>query len=281
MKEPIFGIYEKALPVSDMQTMLTRAKAIGYDSLELSIDSTDKRLARLMWDTTQIDDWTALVHSCGMRMVTMCLSGHKRFPLGHPDPEVVKTGMDIMRRAIDFALRAGIRVIQLSGFDVLDEALRTKDTQKRYEENIAKSVKMAERACVTLAIEPVEGNLLDVRRTMRLVNAIDSPFLGVYPDPANILSLGIDPIPDLEFGKGRIAAVHMRESLPGIFDATVPLGTGNLDFEAVIRQLDTLGFAGPMIVEMWNENRPEGYELIAQARDYLAQTIQKVGNQHV
>ena len=275
---PVFGIYEKALPVSDFPAMLAKAREAGYESLELSIDSTDRRLARLSWEPARIDALRDTVRRCGMRMLTMCLSGHKRYPLGHPDPEVVATGMEIMRRAIVFAERAGIRVIQLSGFDVLEEALRTAETRRRYIDNVARAAEMAARACVTLAIEPVEGNLLDVRTTMQVVREIDSPFLQVYPDPANINSLGIDPVADLEHGRGHIAAVHMRDSLPGVFDATIPFGTGQLDFDAVLAKLAQLRFSGPMIVEMWNETRPEGFELIAQARDYLARHIAKVAD---
>lgn len=273
---PVFGIYEKALRKGSFPELFAQAREAGYGAMELSVDATDERLARLQWAPEKIDELAALARREGVQILTMCLSGHKRFPLGHPDAEVVERGMRIMQKAIEFSLRLGIRVIQLSGFDVTDEALRTPQTQARYVRNVERAARMAERACVTLAIEPVEGNLLDVQSTMRVVSAIDSPFLQVYPDPANILSLGIDPIADLEYGRGHIAAVHMRESLPGIFDATVPLGTGNLDFEAVVRKLDELHFAGPMIVEMWNETRPEGPALIAQARNYLEEIIRKV-----
>ena len=275
---PVFGIYEKALPVCgrSFAEALEKAREAGYGSLEVSIDSTDRRLARLSWDARETEEFRKAVRGAGLQMLTMCLSGHKRFPLGHPDPRVVETGMAIMAKAIAFAERAGIRVIQLSGFDVTDDRLRTPETRRRYADNVAASARLAERACVTLAIEPVEGNLLDVRSTMEVVREVGSPFLQVYPDPANICSLGIDPVADLEYGRGHIAAVHMRDSLPGVFDATIPFGTGRLDFGAVLAKLAGLGFAGPMIVEMWNEDRPEGLGLIAQARSFLAQRIAEV-----
>ncbi|MDO4345060.1 MAG: L-ribulose-5-phosphate 3-epimerase [Eubacteriales bacterium] len=273
---PVFGIYEKALKPQSFGAMFADAKSAGYDTFELSIDCTDERLARLNWGKKEIQEVrdAALEHE--IDILTMCLSGHKRYPLGSPDPQVVKTGMEMMEKAIDLAGGLGIRVIQLSGFDVYDEKDRTPQTRERYVENIRRAVKMAEQSCVTLAIEPVEGNLLTVKDTMEVVRAIPSPFLQVYPDVANILSLGIDPIEDLTYGKGHIAAVHMRDSLPYIYDATLLFGTGNLDFAKVFEKLDEMEYGGPFIVEMWNTERLDYQKYIRQAREYMEEQIKKV-----
>lgn len=278
---PIFGIYEKALKPQSFDRMFWDAKNAGYESFELSIDATDQRLKRLEWGKKEIHEvWQAAIQN-DMKILTMCLSGHKRFPLGSSDPEIVKIGMEIMRYAIDLGGKLGIRVIQLSGFDVYDQEKRTQETQKRYIDHIYQAARMAERACVTLAIEPVEGNLLAVKDTMEVVKQIDSHCLQIYPDVANINSLGIDPISELPFGKGHIAAVHMRDSLPDIYDATIPFGTGYLDFDGVFRKLDEIGFCGPMIVEMWNTERPEYMEYICQAREYMEAHIRKVREENV
>ena len=273
---PVFGIYEKALHPDSFERMMDDAASCGYSSLEFSLDSTNERLSRLNWSHQQIAALRAASVNSGVSILTTCLSGHKRFPLGSSDPAVVKCGMELMQKAIDFCAEAGIRVIQLSGFDVYDQEPRTDITRARYEDNLVKCVEMAERACVTLAIEPVEGNLLCVTDTMEVVRRIDSPFLQVYPDPANICSLGIEPIADLYAGKGHIAAVHMRESLPNQFDATVPFGTGNLDFKGVFRALDDIGFHGPLIVEMWNENRENYLEYITQARVFMQNVLDEL-----
>lgn len=278
---PVFGIYEKALKEQSFEGMFRDAKEAGYQSFELSIDATDNRLARLNWGKTETEEvWKAALKQ-DIKLLTMCLSGHKRFPLGSSDPEVVRTGMEIMQKAIALAGRLGIRVIQLSGFDVYDQEQRTEETGKRYIENIYKAVRMAEEVCVMLAIEPVEGNLLAVKDTMEVVRKIDSHCLQIYPDMANINSLGIDPIEELPYGKGHIAAVHMRDSLPGVFDATLPFGSGYLDFDGVFKKLDEIGFCGPMVVEMWNTDRPEYKELIRQAREYMETHIRKVRETYV
>lgn len=278
---PVFGIYEKAIKPQTFDKMFADAKLAGYDAFEMSIDCTDERLARLKWGKGEIQKVRDAALKNDIDILTMCLSGHKRYPLGSEDSFTVKTGMEIMERAIDLSKKLGIRVIQISGFDVYEEKERTPKTQERYIENIRRAVKMAEQCCVTLAIEPVEGNLLTVRDTMEVVKQIKSPFLQVYPDVANILSLGIDPIEDLSYGKGHIAAMHMRDSLPYIYDATLFFGTGNLDFAKVFCKMDELDYHGPFIVEMWNTDRVEYMDYIRQARQYMEEQIRKVREQNV
>lgn len=278
---PVFGIYEKALKPQTFERMFQDARSAGYQSFELSIDATDGRLKRLLWGKEEIAEvWQAALRQ-DMKILTMCLSGHKRFPLGSSDRETVRTGMKILEKALELSRRLGIRIIQLSGFDVYDQEERTEETRKRYVDNIYLASRMAERDCVMLAIEPVEGNLLAVRDTMEVVRAVDSCCLQIYPDVANINSLGIDPVLELPYGKGHIAAVHMRDSLPGIYDATIPFGSGYLDFDGVFRKLDEIRFCGPLVVEMWNTDRPEYRESIRQARDYMEEHIRKVRRTYV
>lgn len=273
---PVFGIYEKAVRPQSFEDMFRDARKAGYQSFELSIDASNGRLKRLFWGKKEVAEvWQAALRQ-DMKILTMCLSGHKRFPLGSSDPEITSAGMKIMEKALELGGRLGIRIIQLSGFDVYDQEERTEETRKRYVDNVFRASQMAERACVMLAIEPVEGNLLAVRDTMEVVRKIDSHCLQIYPDVANINSLGIDPIQELPCGKGHIAAVHMRDSLPGIYDATIPFGSGYLDFDGVFRKLDEIGFCGPLVVEMWNTERTEYMEWIRQAREYMETHIRKV-----
>ena len=59
------------------------------------------------------------VAETGVRVPSMCLSAHRRFPLGSEDDAVRHQGLEIMRKAIQLAQDVGIRVIQLAGYDVI------------------------------------------------------------------------------------------------------------------------------------------------------------------
>ena len=63
---------------------------------------------------------------------------------------------------------------------------------------------------------------------MVYVNRVNSPYLNVYPDLGNVtnaaVTYGTDVEEDLETGRGHLAAMHLKETLPGKF-REIPFGT--------------------------------------------------------
>ncbi|MEJ2136677.1 MAG: hypothetical protein P8X86_15715 [Desulfofustis sp.] len=56
------GIYEKALPANiDWATRLSMAEKLGFTHVELSVDETDERLARLEWTVAERKDFCQTV----------------------------------------------------------------------------------------------------------------------------------------------------------------------------------------------------------------------------
>ena len=121
MNNPI-GIYEKALP-KDMNwaERFAAAKAAGYDFLEISVDETPERMARLDWSLAERLEFFRLSRESGVPVPSMCLSGHRKIPFGSADPAIRAQAAEFMEKAIRFACDTGIRVIQLAGYDVYYE----------------------------------------------------------------------------------------------------------------------------------------------------------------
>lgn len=140
------GIYEKALPAGECWLeRLQLAKALGFDFVEMSLDETDVRLARLDWRPEQRLALVKAVADTGVRVPSMCLSAHRRFPLGSEDDAVRHQGLEIMRKAIQLAQDVGIRVIQLAGYDVYYQQAND-ETRRRFRDGLKQSVEMASRA---------------------------------------------------------------------------------------------------------------------------------------
>jgi L-ribulose-5-phosphate 3-epimerase len=75
-------------------------KTLGFDFVEMSVDETDARLARLDWSREQRLALVSAIAETGVRVPSMCLSAHRRFPLGSEDDAVRAQGLEIMRKAI-------------------------------------------------------------------------------------------------------------------------------------------------------------------------------------
>ena len=260
-----FGIYEKAIKPQEWEKMFADASSAGYRNYEISLDES------LHWDDKQYDEVRRAARNQNIRILSACFSGHRRFPLGSSSRDLEERGIRMMREGIAFCQNLGVRMLQVAGYDAFYEP-RSHETAARYRENILKCLEWAEQAGVMLAIEPVEVNLVKVSDTLRLVKEADSPWLQIYPDIANMKSLGIDPVTELPQGRGHIANVHVRDSLPDYFYG-VPLGTGNMDFIGVFKALDAMEYRGPLTIEMWNETEENYMDIISGARTFMIDKI--------
>ncbi len=263
----VFGIYEKAMKPKGLKSLLETTAKAGYDYMELSLDESKERLARLDWDIEEINKVKKWAQDSGVRIFSACFSGHRKYPLGSADKAIEHRAKAMLERGIILCERLGIRVLQIAGYDVFYEP-HGEDTQKRYLENLAKGVDFAAELGVTLAIEPVEVFLDSVDKIMEIIRMIDSPWLQVYPDISNLKSLGKDPVEQLEFARGHIAAIHIRDSLPDFF-YNVELGTGTMDFVAVFKKLKEMKYQGPYLIEMWDQEGVDDLKAITDARKFM------------
>jgi L-ribulose-5-phosphate 3-epimerase len=86
-KMPV-GLYEKALPAElSWEERLAAAGRAGYDFVEISIDETDERLGRLDWSASERAALRRAIDTTGVQVSTMCLSGHRKYPMGSHDPK--------------------------------------------------------------------------------------------------------------------------------------------------------------------------------------------------
>lgn len=255
MKKYFLGLYEKAMPNSmELSEKLVTAKRLGYDFVELSIDETDAKLSRLDWSREERLSAVKAMYEAELPFRSICLSGHRKYPLGSPDPATEKRGMEIMEKAIELADDLGIRIIQLAGYDVYYEEGNA-DTKKRFAENILRSTELAARHGVVMGFETMENDFMNtVEKAMEYVRLADSPYLNVYPDLGNITNAaktyGTSVEDDIRSGRGHLCAMHLKETVPGVF-REVPFGTGHVDFESGIKTAFDCGVRR-FVTEMWD-----------------------------
>jgi L-ribulose-5-phosphate 3-epimerase len=266
------GIYEKAMPLtlSSKEKLLT-AKSFGYDFLEISIDETDEKLARLKMPKSERLALVALMFETGVPIRTMCLSGHRKYPMGSEDSAIRQRSLEIMEDAVNFACDLGIRVIQLAGYDVYYDTSNER-TEQLFADGLAQAVEMAAAKGVILAFETMETEFMNtVEKAMRYVCRVNSPYLRVYPDAGNLTnaakSYGTSVIDDLRSGAGAIAALHLKETAPGKF-REIPYGAGHVNFDAIIKTARELK-VGIFVSEFWYTGESDFRSTIKAAKDFI------------
>ena len=275
MRSHPLGIYEKALTAHlRWPERLATAKACGFDFVEMSIDEKDERLARLDWNLSERQSFVDAVLTTQIRVPSMCLSGHRRFPFGSHDPALRARAREIMQKAILLAQDLGIRTIQLAGYDVYYEE-QDAATLAWFEEGLHGAVERAAAAQVMLAVEVMDTPFMNsISKFSAWDQKINSPWFSVYPDVGNLSAWGNNVADELANGIHKIAALHLKETLPvtdtqaGQF-RDVPFGTGCVDFVAIFRQLKALNYRGAFLIEMWTEKATEPVAEIIAARQWI------------
>jgi len=270
------GLYEKSMPNAlTLEEKLRAAGEAGFDFMELSVDESDEKLARLKWSASERLGVLRSMNETGIRIGSMCLSGHRRFPIGSEDRQIRARGMEIMRGAVGLASDLGVCIIQIAGYDEYYNPSNA-ETERLFAENLRESVEYAAKMGVTLAFETMETPFMDtVGKAMKYVSMINSPFLHVYPDLGNItnaaLTYGHSVESDLLSGAGHIAALHLKESKPGVY-REVPFGTGHVDFAGGIKTARSIGvrlFVG----EFWHDGGDDWREKLREAHAFLCQDL--------
>jgi hexulose-6-phosphate isomerase len=282
MNNPV-GIYEKALPKAlGWRERFNAARAAGYDFLELSVDETPERMARLDWSLAERLDFLRTSRECGVPVPTMCLSGHRKIPFGSADPAIRAQAAEFMAKAIRFASDTAIRVIQLAGYDVYYEPT-TRDSRERYYEGMERALEEAARHQVTLALEIMDTPFMNsIAKYRALKERLPSPWLQVYPDLGNLTAWGNDIEHELRLGIHDIVGVHVKETLPvgpnspGAF-RDIPFGQGTVDFVHCFKTLRDLNYTGPFLIEMWTEKAADPLGEIAHARQWVGDRLKQGG----
>ncbi|WP_347254061.1 L-ribulose-5-phosphate 3-epimerase [Leminorella grimontii] len=271
------GIYEKALPPGeDWFERLNLAAELDFDFVEMSVDESDARLARLDWNKEQRLALVNAVAATGVRVPSMCLSAHRRFPLGSEDDEVRNRGLEIMHKAIQLAQDVGIRVIQLAGYDVYYQQAND-ETRARFRDGLKQAVEMASRAQVTLAMEIMDYPLMNsISKALGYASYLNNPWFQLYPDIGNLSAWDNDVQMELKAGSGHIVAVHIKDTRPGVFK-NVSFGTGVVDFERCFTTLKDCGYCGPYLIEMWSESADDPIKEVKDARDWVKRRMANAG----
>ena len=158
--------------------------------------------------------------------------------------------------AIELAKDLGIANIQLAGYDVYYEN-PDEETERLFIEGLKYATRRAASASIMLSIEIMDTEFIGtITKCLKYINLISSPWLQIYHDLGNLSQWSKEPDNELEKGIEHIAAIHLKDTKPGVFKC-VPFGDGTVDFDKLLKKVNELNFKGPFLVEMWADNSTE------------------------
>lgn len=262
------GLYEKALPKTmSWEERLLATNQTGFDFLEISIDDTDERIARLDWNQSQRKYIKDLVRSTGVKIQSLSLSAHRRYPLGSQSQATRQEGLEIFRKAIDLALDLNVRTMLLGGAEDYYQDV-DQSAKDRFLDSLGEGFELASAAGLMLALENWDIQINTMPRVMEYVEYFNSPWFQTYTDLGNLIFAGVDVVAQLEYVRGHIAALHVKDTLPGQLRYVSP-GEGKVPFVDAFEKLAEMGFQAPVVLELWTEEYPDAVEIVEGAGKYI------------
>ena len=210
---------------------LTLAKQLGLDGVQVSMGSVDDDLKLRRPDVQRAYREAATTH--GVRIGGVALDLLNQVPY-KSDPRTEQWVSD----SIDVARALGVRVVLLAFFergDLRNDAAGQAEVVRRLKRVAAK----AEQQGVLLGIE----SWLSAAEHVRLIDAVGSDNVRVYYDLANSTQMEYGILAEIRLlGRHRICEFHAKEN--GFL-----LGQGRIDFAAVRKAMDDIGYAGWIQIE--------------------------------
>jgi len=109
----------------------------------------------------------------------------------------------------------------------------------------------------------------------RFINRLDPGSFGVNYDIGNSASLGMNPVEEISAYGDRILNVHIKDRLLG--GTTVPLGTGNADFDAVFAALGRSRYSGSYILQTARAIDGQHAQVLCRYRDMAVGWLSQYG----
>lgn len=281
MKEYEIGLYEKAMRNTlSWEEKLRCAKNCGYDYVEMSIDATDEKIQRIFMEKKEKKQIVEAIFETGIPVGSMSVSALTKYALGDPSESVRQKAVEIAEKSLELAADLGVRTVMIPGYDIY-YGKSTVETKRFFLENVKKVAETAEKKGILVGFETMENNFMNTTgKALHYVNMVNSPYLKIYPDAGNITNAAVedqhDVCEDLSLGKGKLIALHLKETKPGIF-REVPFLTGHVEFSRIIFTAWELGVRR-YVTELWDVGQESWKEDICfanQSMRYILDKIQK------
>jgi sugar phosphate isomerase/epimerase len=225
------GACDWSLGMRGKTDALAVAKQLGLDGVQVSMGSVDDDLQLRRPEVQRAYREGAATN--GVRIGGVALDLMNQVPF-KSDPRTEQWVSD----SVDVARALGVRVVLLAFFERGD--LRNDpEGQAEVVRRLKRVAPKAEQQGVVLGIE----SWLSAPEHVRLLEAVGSRNVQVYYDLANSTERGYDVLAEIrQLGRQRICEFHAKEN--GFL-----LGQGRIDFPAVRKAMDDIGYSGWIQIE--------------------------------
>jgi len=238
-----YGIRNRTLKM-EWKDALMAAGEIGYDGVELVVPS-EEDIARLLAPSGH-DEVLSWCEEANCVVSSLSVAPFRKYSFALPDAD-----MDRSVQFVEDCLRAGAALnatgVLLPHFD--RENIDVSATEEAaFIEGFKRCAPVAEELTIYATLE----TSFSVEQLQRIVDAVDSPYVGVYQDVANALHYGHEPVDMLTRLDKRISMIHIKDKGGEL------LGEGEVNWDKCVTAIKDIGYDGWLVLETQPTHHPRG-----------------------
>lgn len=243
------GVSEVSTPLWTVAEDAAGYAAAGFNTIGIWLHKLERgRMEGPFWMPNQmiasevLDGAVAAVRSAGLTVSHVVLAGN------YTDEALLDDAIAHTLHAIDVAaaLDAACLIINPGRLNGLDRSTATERAV-----SALRRVLQERRAPVRLALEPVidwQSDFLNtLAQALDIVDAIDHPDVGVYPDTWHLWETGTYD-EDIARAGDRIFGFHLNDGRSGDRNREIP-GSGEIPLASMVRAAEAAGYRGTYDVE--------------------------------
>lgn len=236
-----YGIRNRSLN-AEWKDALIAAGEIGYDGVEFVVPS-EEEIAKLLRPSgrQEVLSW---LKEANCVVSSLSVAAFHKYSFAMPDADMdqsVQFVLDCLRACA--ALNA--TGVLLPHFD-RENINISAEGEAAFIEGFKRCAPVAEELKVYAAME----TSFSVQQLQRIVDGVDSPYVGVYQDVANALHYGHEPVDMLTRLGKRICMIHIKDK-----DGDL-LGEGEVDWDKCVAAIKEIGYDDWLILETKPTSHP-------------------------
>jgi len=228
----------QSFPIYSWTEEFKKASDCGFEIMEWVFDEYEKNPIIYSEEISKIE---SLCNNNNITINSICADYFMKKKLFSESQENLEKNIMIMNNLILQSQKLGISYIELPFVD--SSSLKTEQNKNELKKSLEKILPLTEKHGVSLVLEtdlpPIEFKslLLDLNHPNILANY----------DSGNSTSLGYNMKEELIILKKWIANVHVKDR--EYQGGTVPLGTGDTDFDLFFSSLPKIHYSGDLIIQ--------------------------------
>lgn len=253
---PVNGKFQ-AFPAKKWEEEFRLGREVGIDCIEFIFEGENYEEHPLM-NVKGLETIKRLESETGVKVLSVCADYFMDFPMHKGSRSQIENSIEVLKELIKNCAKLDVKDVVIPCVD--RSGLSGKAETGLFEASIKKCLDLAGECNINLSLETD----LSPAGFLYLLNRFDSPNIKVNYDIGNSSALGYDPLEEFEaYGKW-ISDVHIKDRL--YKGTTVPLGSGDANFDVVLEWIRETDFKGPFILQAARKENGKEKETI---REYM------------